>query len=74
MAGEDGLGVISDKDVVNAILGASAGLAGLTLGRAPWSGGNESVVVILSDGAGGQATSSLCARSTSFGFSSCPVS
>jgi DNA-binding CsgD family transcriptional regulator len=44
------------------------------VGRAPWSGGNESVVVILSEGAGGQATSSLCARSTSFGLSSCPVS
>ena len=42
--------------------------------RGPWSGGNESVVVILSDVRGGQATSSLCARSTSFGLSSCPVS
>jgi|GEM_PF-5067991 len=47
---------------------------GPRLDRGPWSGGNESVVVILSDGAGGQATSSLCARSTSFGLSSCPVS
>ena len=30
-------------------------------GRGPRSGGNESVVLLLSDGAGGQATSSLCA-------------
>ena len=43
-------------------------------GRAPRSGGNESVVVILSGGRGGQATSSLCAPSTSFGLSSCLVS
>ena len=43
-------------------------------GRGPWSGGSESVVVILSDGRGGQATSSLWALSTSLGLSSCLVS
>ncbi len=43
-------------------------------GRGPGSGGNESAVVILSGVAGGQATSSLWALSTSFGCSSCLVS